>query len=566
MVDIPINDSGRRNQYVATGGETEFDYGFAIFDAGHISVQMSDPADLDNPVTLDRGTHYNVTGVGSETGGTIELLAGEFPDGAEAGFVFTLLSAMPYERMNDYQFSGDFESSDVNIDFDSLVIMCQQLRRGLMATARLQDTDPLTTLSIRVEPVAQRANRALLFSADGTQLIAGPTIQELGTVSENIAAIVNVSDNIASVVNVSDNMSFVVSAYDNRAAISSVANIAQQIVNVSQNIPDIQTVAGMDENIEEVISNASSINTVASNIADITAIAGNIDEVYRVGQDIEDVKICAANMTDIIQASDNADAAQIYASNAENSSIRAGQWASYPEDETIPGTGGGYSAYHWAMKAQEFAGGVASSITVDNSTWNVLKGANAQEAFNSVDELFEVRTREEEQIFDDLSDFDTNPDWIASGDLVAEQSSLHVAGGDSSIEIVTDAGGDTGLVTRESVPVGSYRASVYFETAGQLSINGVNSGAIAAGNSAEIEFDVLATGLYANEIVISPNGASGGLTYYVSNIRVDAQIEEVAAKGSVQSQDVQRIIKLTQAEYDALDVKDPAVLYIVVDA
>lgn len=187
MADIEINDVIPRNRYVATGGEPSFFYTYPIFDADHLVVKETNPADLDNPVTLVRGLDYEVTGVGVETGGTVVFKVGEYPTGAIAADIYTIYRQIPYERLNDYQFSGDFESSDVNTDFDSIVMMTQQLNRDLQSTIRLDETDPLTSLPITVETAAARGGRALTFAADGMSVGAGPSAQDIEDGAANAA-------------------------------------------------------------------------------------------------------------------------------------------------------------------------------------------------------------------------------------------------------------------------------------------------------------------------------------------------------------------------------------------
>lgn len=179
MTEIAIDDLTPRNRYVSAGGETTLDYDFPIFDAGHLLVQETDPTDLNNPVTLVRGTDYTVTGVGGATGGTIVFDTGVYPSGGVSGNIYTITRNVPYERLNDYQFSGDFESSDINSDLDLVIMQIQQLDLRLNATVQLDETDELTTLPITIEATADRQDRVLGFNPAGTGLLAGPTFTEV---------------------------------------------------------------------------------------------------------------------------------------------------------------------------------------------------------------------------------------------------------------------------------------------------------------------------------------------------------------------------------------------------
>lgn len=189
MAEILINDVNPRAQYTAAGGETSFSYPFPIFDSSHLVVQKTQASDLDNPVTLVIGVDYTVSGVGLENGGSISLLSGPFPSGAVATDIFTLYRDVPYERLNDYQFSGGFEASEINRDLDIIVMMVQQLNRLLNATVRLKETDALASLSLKVSTSLARAGRALSFNAAGDGLEEGPTTTDIANAAPNAAQV-----------------------------------------------------------------------------------------------------------------------------------------------------------------------------------------------------------------------------------------------------------------------------------------------------------------------------------------------------------------------------------------
>jgi len=111
---MAINDSGTRNQYTATASQTVFAYTFEIFVVGDITVKQ-------NAVTLSEGTHYTVSGVGSDSGGNVTLVTG-----ATSGDAIDIYRDMAFERLTDYLQNGDFLADDVNNDFDRLWAALQQ--------------------------------------------------------------------------------------------------------------------------------------------------------------------------------------------------------------------------------------------------------------------------------------------------------------------------------------------------------------------------------------------------------------------------------------------------------
>ena len=105
---MTVSNTTSRNQYTATSGQTVFPYTFEIFDKGDVVV-------LKNGTALSEGTNYTVSGVGNDNGGNITLTVG-----ATTGDILTLYRDMAYQRLTDYQTSGDFLAQEVNDDFDRI--------------------------------------------------------------------------------------------------------------------------------------------------------------------------------------------------------------------------------------------------------------------------------------------------------------------------------------------------------------------------------------------------------------------------------------------------------------
>jgi hypothetical protein len=135
---MTIKDNPTRNQYEATGGQTVFNYNFEIFASGDIVVYQDD-------TLLSLTTHYTLTGVGDEDGGTVVLVTG-----ATAGDVLTIYRDTAAERLTDYQNSGDFLAAEVNSDFDRLWALIQEISTN--STLYFQfDSTTTATLPITIE-------------------------------------------------------------------------------------------------------------------------------------------------------------------------------------------------------------------------------------------------------------------------------------------------------------------------------------------------------------------------------------------------------------------------------
>lgn len=154
---MAINDTGTRDQYVASAAQTVFAYTFEIFDKDDIAVEQ-------NGILLAEGTNYTVSGVGVDTGGNVTLLVG-----ASSGDILTLYRDMELVRVTDYQQNGDFLASEVNDDFDRLWAATQQIQSTANVGIRPTVDDPvLNSTNTELANIATRGGKALGFAADGT--------------------------------------------------------------------------------------------------------------------------------------------------------------------------------------------------------------------------------------------------------------------------------------------------------------------------------------------------------------------------------------------------------------
>lgn len=249
---------------------------------------------------------------------------------------------------------------------------------------------------------------------------------EITTVSNISSDVSNVSSISTDVANVSSISGDVTVVFDNISSVNSVSSNIDNIVSAGEISGNINIVALNIDSINTDANNIGSITIVAedlsysgfSNIDDmgsildpvevspsgtslIETVANNIDEVSAVGTNIDAVIVNAQNIVDIQNAEENAtiatNQANIAITKASEASVSASEalisegvaivkaseasnsagnalaseelaykWSSEPEDVIVAGSFGidaEYSAYHWAKKAELFAGG---SITLDS--------------------------------------------------------------------------------------------------------------------------------------------------------------------------------------------------------
>jgi hypothetical protein len=156
---VTITAAETKNQYTANGVLTTFTYNFEIANQSEILVY------LDNTLRTIT-THYTVSGVGSETGGTVTFLTAP-----TNGVKVTLLRSTSRARSTDYQQSGAFKATNINSDLDRLTAVTQELDFKDKIALKLPDTDP-TTITTTLPVAASRANKALVFDASGNVTVS----------------------------------------------------------------------------------------------------------------------------------------------------------------------------------------------------------------------------------------------------------------------------------------------------------------------------------------------------------------------------------------------------------
>jgi hypothetical protein len=139
---MTINVNTSRNEYIATSGQTVFNFTFKIYAATDLNVYVTPAGQECNDVT-DLTEAYTVTGVGLEDGGSITLNTG-----AGANDLVTIVSAIPSSRTTDYQSNGDFTPETVNNDIGRAISLIKQVEskadRSLLSSECLQGPKPLT--------------------------------------------------------------------------------------------------------------------------------------------------------------------------------------------------------------------------------------------------------------------------------------------------------------------------------------------------------------------------------------------------------------------------------------
>jgi|GEM_PF-2600241 len=140
---MTISSTVFKNQYTADGTQTVFVYSFKIFDNTDIRILVDDTEQSLN-------THYTVSGLGNNNGGSIT-----FVTAPENGAVITLKRNEPLKQEIDYVDGDDFPATSHEEGLDRSVmrdqLLQEQVDRAIKLGAALGDTyggDGTTTFAV----------------------------------------------------------------------------------------------------------------------------------------------------------------------------------------------------------------------------------------------------------------------------------------------------------------------------------------------------------------------------------------------------------------------------------
>jgi len=156
------NEDARTGPYNGNGATTAFDYDFKVVDQAHLVVTLTDASSVDTVQTIT--THYTVSGVGDEGGGSITMVTAP-----ATGELLTITRDVTRTQEVDLQNRGSFLPNTIERAFDKLTQITQDLSELLNRAVK----QPVTsTVELTFPAPTGNADKVIGFNSAGTDLEA----------------------------------------------------------------------------------------------------------------------------------------------------------------------------------------------------------------------------------------------------------------------------------------------------------------------------------------------------------------------------------------------------------
>lgn len=345
-------------------GDTTFTFGFYTYAEDEIYVGTAMSNDEATTI-LKLGVDYNVTLNDDQSavpGGTVTLLT---PGGLKAGEVLVIGSAMPYVKEIDLTNFSRFPPSQIDTEFNRLVIMIQQIveetGRTLKVPATSSETpDDMIERLLAAQTDAKKSADAAAASAEASEQSkdeAAEILEKVEEASDNADKIIPYADDLSTV---ADNIDSVKATGESITNVNIVAgDLESEAQSADLDYGDYDDESGSGE-IE--VPTGGNIKTVADNITAVQKVGQNMDSILAIEDKIDGLDTTIQEMEDaVLDAKSAKSGAESAAKQSDQSATNAAAQVTIAKDWAIKldgmvvenGVGVDYSAKFYANEAKK---------------------------------------------------------------------------------------------------------------------------------------------------------------------------------------------------------------------
>lgn len=259
------NDEATRDEYTATASQTTFPYTFWVRDEDHIDVYV-------NGTLKTLTTDYTVSAVQQGNGADIV-----FTSGLTLNDEVVIVLNPDIERTADYQTSGDFKATTVNLEFAYLVSLFQWLRTSIDRKFGFADSVS-NAAALEIPTTVGQGGKVLAVNANETAM---------QWVNQDEGTVVNLNDDQVTTAKIADNA--VTTAKINNDAVTTAkiadSNITKAKIEDVANLKVLGNLSGSAAAPSEVgvLNSGESTTSDDSRLGTWAFIKGYVDSLSRLG-------------------------------------------------------------------------------------------------------------------------------------------------------------------------------------------------------------------------------------------------------------------------------------------
>ena len=367
---MTVSSTNSKVQFNGDGSTAAFAYNFKVFADADLQVIVRSSAGLET--TKSSGTHYNASGVGSDSGGTVTFTSGNIP---ASGETVTLIRNKTISQDLDLVANDPFPAASLEDQLDKLTHLILQNNEELDRTLKISKTNTMTSTEF-TENSTSRANKVFAFNTSGEIDLT----TEIGVNKGNWSA--------STTYNVRD---IVKDTSTNNIFQAITAHTSSGSQPLTTNTDSAKWFLIVDA------ASATTASTTATNkAADALKIASNPEDsqftltdgstgfsALHFKEKASDSATAAASSATSSASSATASASSATSSassatTSSNNAADAGKYAVNPEDSQFTlsdGSTTGFSALHYAAKSSASATSSAASLSSFNALYRISSSA-----------------------------------------------------------------------------------------------------------------------------------------------------------------------------------------------
>ncbi len=175
---MTLSTTSNKVSFSGNGSTTVFAYNFKILANSDLKVFIRSSTGVETLKTIT--THYNVSGVGSASGGNVTFTSGNTPTNSETVIIQRVV---PLTQTHDYVENDPFPAESHEEGLDRLTMHVQQIQEEVNRSIKASVTNTITTTEF-ADSATDRANKLFGFDSNGNLSIS----TTLGTNRGNWAA------------------------------------------------------------------------------------------------------------------------------------------------------------------------------------------------------------------------------------------------------------------------------------------------------------------------------------------------------------------------------------------